>query len=462
MKKPLLFTLLLCIQSTLFAEEKVDENALFADSSSVIDSAKIVNTQAAKTGAEEKNSVAFSGAVYAYADPSLSRSWFDNPDLHLVTFDTRIVGNGFIDARLLGGAKAYADLQGSYVPTPSYASLDPGNFGKPDSGLVFDIPEMFVDANINKVVYLRMGRQVLQWGPCNLWNPTDLVNVENKTFLTKEGQRDGTYGLKIHIPYKTLFNFYSFIDANDAPIIDSLAVAAKAEFLIGRTEMALSGWGKDGQKPVEGFDFTSQLFNVQIAGEASLRNASALLSLKKTDSTWDTTTLGNYWFPRLCLSLTKFFPLAGVADRLTMNTEFYYNGAGNNVNIFNDPVLGRDIQQLIAGSITPQLASDLQAMPWLASATTLSNLYTPNSYSKYYAALFCSISQFLIDPMTFTCNAIGNLPQKSFVVSTGINYHSLNDFVFGVSLNAFLGPKNTEYTFSGNALMAQVTTGILF
>jgi hypothetical protein len=450
-------------QVTLLAEEKVDENALFADSSSLVDSAKIVNTQVAKNGTEEKKGIAFSGTVNVYADPVLSRSWFDNPDLHSVTFDTRIVGNGFVDARLFGGAKAYADLQGSFVPTPSYASLDPGTFGKPDSGLVFDIPELFVDANINRIVYFRAGRQVLQWGPCNFWNPTDLVNVEQKTFLPKEGDRDGTYGLKIHIPYKTLFNFYSFIDANNAPTADSLAAAVKAEVLVGRTEMALSAWGKKGQKPVGGVDFTSQLFNVQIAGEASLRNGSDLLSLEKiSDSVWDTTSLGNQWFPRVCLSLTKFFPLGGVADRLTINTELYYNGAGYNTNIFNDPVLAKDLQQLMAASITPQLASaPLNLPPWL-NATTLSDLYTPNSYSKYYAALFGSISQFLIDPMSFTCNAIGNLQQKSFVVSTGINYHSLNDFVFGVSLNVFLGPKNTEYTFSGNALMMQVKTGVLF
>jgi hypothetical protein len=453
---------LLLLPLFLHAEEKIDENALFADSSSVVDSTRVVNTQSAKSGSEEKNSVAFSGNIYDYADPSLSRAWFSNPDLHDAAFTTRIVGNGFIDARLVGGAKAFADLEGSYVPTPSYASLDPGNFGKPDSGLLFDMPEVFVDANSNKLIYFRLGRQVLQWGPCNFWNPTDLVNVQNKTFLTLEGQREGSYGLKIHIPYKTLFNFYTFIDANNASTIDSLAVAAKAEFLVGRTEMAISGWGKEGEKPVGGFDITSQLFNVQIAGEVSLRNGSNIPGLKKTtDSTWDTTTLGNEWFPRACLSLTKFFPLGGVADRLTLNANIYYNGSGSDANIFNDPVLGKYLQALVTGTIAQQQQLP-PGMQWLANRTTLSNLYIPNSYSKYYAAVYGSVSQFLIDPMTFTCDVIGNLQQKSFVVSTGINYHSLNNFVFGISLDAYLGPTNTEYTFSGSGLTAQVTTGIIF
>jgi hypothetical protein len=187
-----------------------------------------------------------------------------------------------------------------------------------------------------------------------------------------------------------------------------------------------------------------------------------MLSLKKAGSVWDTAALGNRWLPRLCLSLTKFFPLNGVADRLTMNAEFYYNGAGYDVNIFNDPVLGKDFAQLMAGSISQQLGSDLQKMPWLTDPATLSGLYEVNGYSKYYAAFFGSISQFILDGMTFSCNAIGNLQQTSFVVSTGINYQSLHNFVFGISLNAFLGPKNTEYTFTGNGLMVQLRTGVIF
>ena len=441
------------------ADEKVDENALFADSSSLVDSAKVVNTQVAKSGAEEKKGVGFSGTVYAYGNPSLGRTWFDSPAILNASFDSRIVGNAFIDVRLIGGAKAFADLQSAFVPTPSFASLDPSNLGRPDSGMVFDAPELFVDANIKKNAYFRAGKQVLQWGPCNFWNPTDLVNVEHKTFLLKQGQREGTYGLKIHVPYKTLFNFYSFIDANNAATIDSLAAAVKAEVLLGRTEMALSAWGKKGKIPVVGYDLTSQLFNVQIAAEASLRNGCDMVTLDSTLS--NMTTLGNRWFPRIALGLTKFMPLAGVADRLTLSAELYYNHAGYDTNFFNNPAVIRNIHPTLPLD-TAQRHADLLRMPWLADPLNFSRLYEPNSYSKYYAAIFGSISRFILDDMTFSCNAIGNLQQKCFVVSTGVDYQSLNDFVFGVSLNAFLGPKNTEYTFSGNGLMVQLRTGIIF
>ena len=117
-KIKLTLSIILLYTSLIPAQEKVDENAIFADSSSVVDSVKVVNTQAAKDDAQEKKSVGFSGEIEAYADPSINRSWSDNPTLHAVRFDTRVVGNAFIDARLIGGAKAYADLQGSMCRPP--------------------------------------------------------------------------------------------------------------------------------------------------------------------------------------------------------------------------------------------------------------------------------------------------------------------------------------------------------
>ena len=200
----------------LFAQEKIDENALFADSSSVVDSAKVVNTKEAAVAAEDKKSVSFSGSVNAYATPGVSRSWFDKPNVKGIGFSSLIVGDALFDARLVDGVKAFADMEASYTPAGSAIPLAAQRGLKPDSGGQFLLREMFVDANYNKLVYVRAGKQVLQWGRCNLWNPTDFINVDRKTFLQRIGNQEGTYGIKLHIPYKTLFNFYSFIDANDA------------------------------------------------------------------------------------------------------------------------------------------------------------------------------------------------------------------------------------------------------
>jgi hypothetical protein len=432
--------------SMITAQEQVDENAMFADTSSTIDSAKVVNTKEAAQDVAEKRSVSFSGEFNAYANPAFSRSWFEKPTGDGVGFSSLIVGNALLDVRLIGGAKAAADIEASYTPTREAAAAGAGNQFASDSGAQLSLREMFIDANYHKRIYLRVGKQVLQWGRCNLWNPTDLVNVERKTFIAKMGHREGTYGIKLHVPYKTLFNFYSFIDANNAATLDDLPLAVKAEALFGRTEMAVSAWGRKGWRPIFGFDLSSQLFNVQITAEASLRNGRDMPTLDISGPLFLVTDMGNTWVPRAAINLTRMFPLNGVADRLMVSGEFYYNNAGYDTNIFNDPRVG----QLMALLLTS------------GTGSPASRLYEMNSYSKYYAALFTSISKFIMEPMSFSLNAIGNLNQQCFIVSTGIGYRSLHDFTAGISLDAYLGKKHTEYTFMGNGLVVRLQAGVVF
>jgi len=441
------------------AQEKVDENALFADSSSTIDSSKLVNTKAAVDASHEEKGVGFSGVVNSFVTPSVQREWFDDPSAAGVSFPSRIVGNGYIDVRLVGGAKAFADIEMAWLPVPSTDIARSALTTHIDSGLVTNVREFFVDANINKAVYFRIGKQVLQWGRTYFWNPTDFVNVEKKTFLQTMGDREGTYGLKVHIPYKTLFNFYSFVNAVDAHTLNDLPAAARAEALFGRTEAAVSAWGKRNKMPMFGADVSTRLAGLQVSAEGCLRNGKDMLTLDTAvHAGFGVTDLGDNWIPRAALSLMKFLPLNGVADRVTLIGEFYYNNAGYTQNIFND----QRVTSIMSAMENPQLVSPIKLMSMAGDFTTLMSLYEPNNYSRYYAAFFASISQFIIDQATFSCNVLSNIPQQSYVLSTGVSYASLHNFNCGVTVNAFLGNKNTEYTFSKTAMQLMLQMGMTF
>jgi hypothetical protein len=441
------------LTTPLFAQDDVDESAFFADSSSVVDSAKVVNTTAATDAAEEKRSLGFSGEMNVYGTPSMSRAWFDDATVKGVGFSPYVVGNGLVDARLKGGAKVFADLEASISPerTDSIASPIPGiKIPMTSGGTSFAARELFLDANINHVVYLRAGKQVLQWGRCNLWNPTDLVNVEQKTFIAKMGHREGTYGLKMHVPYKTLFNFYSFVDMNRAVTAGDLAAAGKAEVLLDRTEVALSAWKREGRKPVFGLDLSSQIFEVQIGAEAVLRNGSDMQTLDLSGTVPLITAFDDTWIPRVALNLTKLLTLGGIPDRLIVSAEGYYNHLGYDTNIFNDPRV-RNLKGM----------TELVGFTAVDGTPVLS-VYEPNSYSRYYASIFCSISRFIIEPMTFSFNVLGNLDQNCYVLMTGINYAALNNFTTGVSIISAVGPEHTEYTTLYDALSVRLQMGVTF
>ena len=438
----------LCVSFPLFAQDEFDENAMFGDTSSVVDSAKVINTEAAVAAFKEEKRVGWSGEVNAWLTPSVSRTWLSHPNDSTISFPSRIVGNGLLDIRLLKGVKAFADLQAAWLPAPSFdMALSSGAFGLDSSGAQFNLPEFFVDANYNNIVYVRAGKQVLQWGRCFLWNPTDFVNVEKKTFFQRMGHREGASGLKMHIPYKTLFNFYSFVDLGEVNYADEAAVSAKAEVLVGRTEMAVSARGKRKQDPIFGFDISTQLFEVQISGEAALRSGKDMISLDMSDTT--ITDMGDNWIPRASVNLMKFFPLNGVADRLMVSTEFYYNHTGYDPNIFSGGLI--DYQKII-GTLLMK-GNDLE---------TILSLYEPNSYSKYYAMLSASVSRFILDDMTLALSAVGNLNQRCAMLSGGVTYTSLHDFTLSANLNGFVGKKNTEYTFTDQGLTAQIRVGLIF
>jgi hypothetical protein len=424
------------------AGQPVDENAMFSDTATIVDSAKLVNTAATKEEQKEKKSVSLSGDITSAAVGTVNRDWFDEPHMSNSRFSSTIVGNLMLDVRLLQSFKAFGNMEVNYVPDSNKAALA--------------LKELFIDANINKAVYFRAGKQVLQWGRCYFWNPTDLINIEKKSFIQKLGYREGTYGVKMHVPFGASYNVYAFLDAQKAPRLDSIAGAAKLEVLVGGTEMALSIWDKRGYDPVYGFDLSAKLLTIDINGELGLYQTYRLRTVDGFDSL-GVPQIGqedHKWVPRVCLSLGKSFAVMGVPDRLSLVAEGYYNQAGIADNKLNIPMppLAAQADQASRDLLERQIVLALMAK----------GMYEPNSYSRWYAAFFGSLGQFITSDITLTLNGIANINQGCATITTGLTYSGLNDFTMGLSVNAFVGAENTEYTFSKDAAQVQVTAGVTF
>jgi hypothetical protein len=214
--------------------------------------------------------------------------------------------------------------------------------------------------------------------------------------------------------------------------------------------MAVSVRGKKAQKPIFGFDVSTQLFEVQISGEAALRNGKDINTLNLDSMKIE--TLDDTWIPRASVNLMKFFPLSGVADRVMVSTEFYYNHAGYEINVFKG---GINEYLRIISSVAHNLDTN-------QTYDDILSLYEPNSYSKYYGMLSTSISRFILNDMTFTCSAVGNLNQRCAMLSGGVSYQSLHDFMLSANVNGFVGKKNTEYTFTDQGLSLQLRMGLVF
>lgn len=425
---------------------EVDEDALFADTATVADSADYVGNAAAQATAADTRSLGVSGSMVSAAALSANRLYFDSPDVEATALTAGAVGNLFLDARLQRGFRAYADLEWSVAP--GRAGTVAG--GETDSATTFRAPEIFLDANIAHRVYFRAGKQVLQWGRGYFFNPTDLINVERKAFFRRIGSREGVYGLKAHAPFGTSVNLYGFVDAQGVGRPDSLAGAAKAEFLLGRTEFAVMVWDKGGREPVYGADLSTRALGLDVKGEAAWFREFEARTLSFTSRFPVLRPRIYEWAPRASASVGKSFRVSGIQDRLTTVAEYYYNRPGSTDRRMPFP------DDLIA-SPPAGLSGDA-----VLAALAATGFYEPNSYSRHYAAVFATFNRFIRSDMTLTFNAIGNLNQRCALLSAGVSYRDINDFGLSFYVNGFAGPENTEYTFSGQAIQAQVLAEALF
>ena len=411
--------------AAVFAEDAASELEMFSSSG--------VATQEASSApaAEEKRTVAFSGEAVSVLEDVVYSTSAGN------LFNSYIVGNIMLDARLKNGVKAFANMETEYyAKTRETTSI---------------LREAFLDFNINRRAYFRTGKQVLQWGRCYLWNPTDLVNVEKKTFIPKIGYRDGAYGVKLHVPFGTDYNIYGFLDTGNAAEDRDLGGALKFEFLTGRTEMAFSGWAKRDRYPVFGYDLSSRLGHVDIAGEVSVARRDNTRFIQNNGGVLDIIRKEQPWPVKAAINFSKGFRLGNFTDRLTVATEFFYNQTGYTKTPFRDMT-----HYTFSGPLSV-------LSPGTKRDFMLGNgLYTPNYLSKYYGAVFTSISRFIITDMTLNMNYVRNLNDNSGVLSTGVTYKNINDFSAGCLVNAYLGPANSEYTLSGAKLMVQLTAGVSF
>lgn len=391
----------------------------------------MMTAPAAAAPAEEKKTLGLSGELTAVAEDLFYSTGTSG------VFNSYMKANLLMDARLKGGVKAFANLEATY--TRGSAETESS------------LRELFLDFNLDRRVYFRAGKQVLQWGRCSLWNPTDLINVEKNPFIRRIGYREGAYGLKAHMPFGAAYNLYAFADL-DARDDRDPAGALKFEFLTGATEMAFSGWARRHRRPVLGYDISSRVGDVDVAGELSVSRRDNTVYARERGGTLYAYRKNREWTPRAALTLSRGFRVGNFNDRLTVSAETFYNANGYTRSPFRDGRL-----YAFTGPLAALLPAGTRGQFLVGSG-----LYEPNYMARHYAALFTTVTRFIVTDMTLSANYIRNLNDSSGAASAGVNYRNLQDFSAGFLATAFTGPAKGEYTWSGARLLLQLTAGIVF
>jgi hypothetical protein len=454
--KYLFLLLIFILPVTLYAQDKFDvnENEIFANPDATIQEKKPVNPE--MENFINKKSVGISGEILSVFPGNLTRDYLFHHDSKDNTFKPYMFGNLDFDARLPGNYKGFANADMEYHPDTSKTDVN--------------LQELFTDFDLYKVIYFRAGKQILRWGRCYLWNPTDVINIQKTPFLTRVQSREGTYGLKMTVPFGTSVNMYGFADMNKTERSSDIGGAYKLELLLGNTEMAFSAWGKKHYYPVYGYDFSTRIFGLDLVGEASCSQGNNYKKIRVVNGNkLETYQETDKWTPKASIDFGREFDGKDIPKRYSIKLEFFYNGAGysekilndTNIYIFDKPMTIEDSE-----GITHTYSYGPKAVYLAGKDSNGKTLYEANYLSRYYAAVFTSVKRLFIEELTFNLNGIMNITDLSYIVSTGLAYQNINDFKAGITINTYLGEKNGEYTIEYNGVVRavdiMVTAGIIF
>jgi hypothetical protein len=163
-----------------------------------------------------------------------------------------------------------AFLKGLSAEGPS-AFVRPESLSEPTLGLA----ELHYSLDLGKKVFLRLGKQLLAWGPSFVWTPVDFVNAERADAFAAFDARAGISGLKATVPLgpANVIAFADFSGLVEGPAVrdpaDALKYAARVDAALGGFEWGLSGsWGPESQAKA-GFDFSGYLFGTTLYGEVA-------------------------------------------------------------------------------------------------------------------------------------------------------------------------------------------------
>jgi hypothetical protein len=316
------------------------------------------------------------------------------------------------------------------------------------------LDQLWLKFDIGRQVFVTAGKQHVRWGTARFWAPTDYLHLRPRNPLDVFDARTGTTMVKLHLPIESRqWNFYAYgiTEGQGATsTLGSLAGAARAEFVLGTTELGLGVFGQRDKKPKLAADLSTGIGDFDFHGELALRylddidrvryEPNATIPNAIPAPTWQTPDATSRI--RLAQIADSVYPVyrrqgmrpqavGGVNysrkyndnDMFTVGAEYFYNGLG-----YHSPVV-------YPGLVLPH------SVPLSDSA----NFFY---LGRHYAALFITFpAPYSLDNHTFTLSTIGNLSDKSFITRFDYSLIALTHVRFEAFVSGRYGDENGEFRF---------------
>ncbi|MCX7881996.1 MAG: hypothetical protein N2314_02110 [Brevinematales bacterium] len=431
------------IGTPLFGQ-MIDENALFQQETLITEAPPLTNTPS--------KGVFLTGKIQSQFSYALQKDKLTHKESQATNrFSHGIEGDIFIDMRQEEGYKAFVDV--GFLITAGgipllHTFIDPltmTSFSVIETNtIILQAKEAFVDFPLFHLFYLRLGKQYLAWGTTYFWNPTDLLNRERKTLTKLTSTREGIWGIKLHIPYKTLLNWYTFFDMTDTQTLENIALASRIEAVLGNTEIGLCGWWRKDWISVYGADLSSRFLDWDIKAEGSVSYGDNRPVLQEDILSYGPVTVTNYtlekitnaWVYRIALNFSRSWELWDVKERLSTMVEVFYNSQGKNDHLFENPTK--------------------------TQVALLSGAYVPHEYGKWYGLVSLGFRKLFLTELSSQTYILCNIEDKSATLSQTLTYAPLDEVQASCGVVWYTGEEKREYTTTETPLVFTVQCVVRF
>lgn len=182
-----------------------------------------------------------------------------DPDRQSVTVD--LGATLFLDARPAGDFRVFGKAVVDYPFTTDAGAAAPRTFSD-----VVRVTELFSDFQIGDSLFLRGGKHTVAWGVGYFFSPADVLNITAIDPEDPEADREGPVSLRANLPID-YNNLYLYVIADPADAGVQIAVAPKAEVVLGGAEIGVGAYYRPDRVPRAMLTLSTSVADAVVFGE---------------------------------------------------------------------------------------------------------------------------------------------------------------------------------------------------
>lgn len=350
-------------------------------------------------------------------------------------------GFGKVSSQVELGGNVYADMRPSKDFRLFAKARVDGGGPVDDLGrlkLTPKLTEAFADFHSNNRVFFRAGKQMINWGVGYFFSPADIVNIGRIDPENPEADREGPVALKATMPVGS-DNYYVHVIADSVTGGTRFALAPKAEWVVGGTELGLGAYYREDRAPRGMMTVTGSLGRVSVFGEGVLSYGSDKRFLQAdADAPFGARAVrkDDHLFVHVTVGMRHSWNDPDGRYNVMGAAQYYYNGEGYPAGVFED----------LFGNL---LENDAQGLKYLMATGEWSPADIGMYPGRHYAALSLNWMEAFGSRFSPGLFWLGNLQDNSGMVSASLGIKTWEKLRLSLGASHTYGAEHSEYARFG-------------